>query len=220
MKCLNALSIVPVMLAVLATPALAQDIRPETETPERVLTGNGGPTFSHDFGDVSGGVAIEYDERVSRDVTAYANFSWLSNLMSEKMRQNLDLASAMLGSEFTGRDRGMTFTMGAKYLLPTQRRVRPYFGGGVGVANLKRTITEATFGDVSESFFFMTGLNDGVMDAGKSSTTNPLAEAMVGVAAAFKNRAYFDIKYKYGHIFQTIENVDYSQFSFGVGMTF
>ena len=220
MKCLNALSIVPVMLAVLATPALAQDLRPETETPNRVLTGNGGPSFSHDFGNVSGGVAIEYQERVARDVSAYANFSWMSNLMSDKMRQNLDLASSMLGSEFTGRDRGMMFTMGAKYFVHTQRRIRPYFGGGAGIANLKRTIKESTFGDVSESFFFMTGLNDGVIDAGKNSTTNPLAEGMVGVAAAFKNRAYVDVHYKYGHIFQTIENVDYSQLSFGVGMTF
>jgi opacity protein-like surface antigen len=163
---------------------------------------------------------MEYGERVSNDVMAYANFSFIDNMMSELMRQNLVNASSMLGQQFTGRDRGMAFTMGAKYLLPTAKRFRPYFGGGFGLVNLKRNITEATFGDVSESFFFMTGLNDGVIDAGQNATTRPLGEVLVGVSAALKNRTYLDAKYRYGRVFNTVENVDFSQVSFGIGVTF
>jgi opacity protein-like surface antigen len=220
MKCLNALSFVPVVLVALSTPAFAQDTPSGTDIPQHTLVGIGGAAFNHDFNNASASVAVEYGERVTRDIAAYANFSYLENLMSDKMQQNLTLAGSMLGQDFTGRDRGLTFTMGAKYLLPTQRIVRPYFGGGLGVANLKRTISEATFGDVSQTFFFMTGLNDGVIDAGKSATTRPLGELVAGVSAAFTNRAYVDIKYRYGHIFQTLENVDFSQVSFGAGFSF
>jgi opacity protein-like surface antigen len=220
MKCLNALSFVPVILVALSAPAAAQDIQTVPDVPTRYLAGVGGAAFNHDFNSATATVAIEYGERISRNVSAYANLSYISNMMSDKMQQNLEDAGTMLSQEFTGRDRGLTFTMGGRYLLPTARRIRPYVGGGLGIANLKRTITEATFGDVSETFFFMTGLNDGVMDAGKSSTTRPLGEVIAGVTAAFQNRAYVDVKYRYGHVFQTIENVDFSQVSFGVGITF
>jgi opacity protein-like surface antigen len=220
MKCLNALSFVPVMLVALSASAAAQDIRPVTDTPKSYLAGTGGAAFNHDFNNATASVAIEYGERISHNVSAYANLSYIENVMSDKMHQNLGDAGSMLSQQFTGHDRGLTFTMGGRYLMPTARRVRPYVGGGLGLANLKRTINEATFGDVSETFFFMTGLNDGVIDAGKSSTTRPLGEVIAGVSAAFQNRAYVDVKYRYGHVFQTLENVDFSQVSFGVGVTF
>jgi opacity protein-like surface antigen len=220
MKCLNVLSFVPVVLVALSAPAAAQDIQPTAATPKSYLAGIGGAAFSHDFTNTTASAGIEYGERVSRNIGAYANLSYISNMMSDKMRQNLEDAGTMLSQDYTGRDRGLLFSMGGRYLLPTARRVRPYVGGGLGIANLKRTITEATFGDVSETFFFMTGMNDGVMDAGKSSTTRPLGEVIAGVSAAFPNRAYVDVKFRYGHIFQTVENVDFSQVTFGVGMTF
>ena len=219
MKCLNAL-FVPVAFVVLSSSAFAQDARPAIDTPHAYLVGIGGAAFNQDFKNGTTTVAMEYGERVSADVMAYANFSFIENMMSEQMRNNLVNASAALGQQFSGRDRGMAFTMGAKYLLPTARRFRPYFGGGFGLVNLKRSITEQSFGDVSESFFFMTGLNDGVIDAGQNATTRPLGEVLVGVAAALKNRTYIDAKYRYGRVFNTVENVDFSQVSFGIGVTF
>jgi hypothetical protein len=34
------------------------------------------------------------------------------------------------------------------------------------------------------------------------------------------NRAYVDVKYRYGRVFNSVENVDFSQVSFGIGVTF
>jgi opacity protein-like surface antigen len=220
MNCLNALSLVPVVLVALSSPAVAQEVASANEAPHAYAMGVGGAAFNQNFENATASVAFEYGERVSRNVTAYANFSFIDNLMSDPMRQNLDSASSMLGQEFSGRDRGLAFTMGGKYLLPTGRRVRPYFGGGFGLINLKRYISEQTFGDVTNTFFFMTGLNDGVIDAGESATTKPLGELIAGVSAAMNNRTYVDVKYRYGRVFNSVENIDFSQVSFGIGVTF
>ena len=55
---------------------------------------------------------------------------------------------------FAGRDRGLAFTMGGKFLIPADMKFRPYVGRRAsGVLNLKRRITERDFGDVSETFY-------------------------------------------------------------------
>lgn len=220
MKRLKALSIVPVILAAVATSAAAQDARPADTTPRAYFEGIGGAAFNVDFDDPAPTFAAEYGERVHRDVYAYASFRFIENLMSDEMRINLQTASTDLGLSFSGRDRGLTFTVGAKYMLPRAMRFRPYFGGGLGVLNLKRRLKERGLGDVSEQFFLMTGLNDGVVDVNSTSSTNAMGEVMVGLAGATSNRTYIDLSYRYGRAFHTTEAIDFGQLSFGLGVSF
>jgi Outer membrane protein beta-barrel domain len=220
MKCLHALSFVPVLLTVLASPALGQNAQAPAGGPGSYLIGVGGAALNLDFENPTTVVGGEFGERVHRDVYAYVGLTYLDNLMSQQMRDYLDQASANLGASFTGRDRGLAFTLGAKYLLPTTARLRPYFGGGFGLMNLERTISDPLIGDVTRIFPAISGLNDGVVPSGENATTNPLGELLVGFGGPFNRRGYFDVKYRYGRVFQASENVDFSQISAAIGVTF
>ena len=222
MKCLHALSFVPVVLTVLATPALGQNAAAPAPVmgPEQYLVAIGGAAFNQDFNNPTVVVGGEYGERVHKDVYAYAELTYLDNLMSQLMRNHLDAASANYGASFNGRDRGLAFTMGAKFMLPSSVRYRPYFGGGFGLINLERSINEPLMGDVTLTFSELTGLNDGVVPPGQNSTTKPLGEVVGGLAIPFNRRGYFDVKYRYGRVFQSTENIDFSEISVSLGVTF
>ena len=217
---LKSLSLIPVLVLAAATPALCQD-----QTVRAYVVAAGGTALNNDFERPATAVAVEYGERVHRDVQAYVAFGYVENLMSERMRGNLDLAGMELSQstgvpwEFHGRDRGLTFTVGGKYLLPANRAFRPYVGGGLGVLNLKRRITERDLGDVSGTFFDLTGRNDGIIDAGATSVTRPLAEIILGAGGA-AGRAYFDIAYRDRKAFHAFENIAFSQVTAGVGVAF
>jgi hypothetical protein len=220
MKCLHALSFVPVVLTVLASPALGQTAPAPSAGPSSYLIGVGGGAFNQDLENPTTVIGGEYGERVHRDVYAYAGLTYFENLMSPAMRNNLVTAGGTQGTTFSGRDRGLAFTMGAKYLLPTSARWRPYFGAGFGLINLKRTITDGLGNDVTLIFPQATGLNDGVVAPNEDASTKPLGDLIVGLNGTFNRRGFFDVKYRYGRVFQSSQNVDFSQISGGLGVTF
>jgi hypothetical protein len=225
MNFVKSLSLVPVVVFAMTSPALCQDAPAPAGPPKAYLTALGGAALNMDFKNPASVFAVEYGERVHHDVIAYANFNYVHNLMSTRMRDNLVVAgddlTALTGVpwEFVGRDRGLAFSMGGKFLIPADMQFRPYVGGGLGILNLKRRIIERDFGDVSETFFEMTGLNDGVIDAGTTSTTKPLAEVMLGVSGA-TGRTYLDFAYRYRRAFNSFERIQFSQITFGVGVAF
>src|SRR5678815_1536296 len=182
MKCLHALSFVPVLLAALASPARGQDAAPTypQEAPGAYLIFAGGSSFNQDFDNPSAAFGGEYGDRILRDLDAYASLMWIENLMSQQMRDYLVTGSEILGEEVRGRDRGMAFTVGAKYSLPVNRRIRPFFGGGFGFVNLRRDIQSPSRGSFARTFPELTGLNDGVIEPGTLSSNKPLGELMVG----------------------------------------
>jgi hypothetical protein len=150
--------------------------------------------------------------------------------MSDRMRQNLVTAGQTLTAldgvlwQFDGKDRGLAFTVGGKFLAPIRSRVRPYVGGGIGLLNLKRRITERDFGEMTEDFALLGDvgvpvqyLNDGVMKAGATSATKPLAEIIVGAGGAI-GRAYLDVSYRYRKAFHSFEDIDFGQVTVGLGM--
>jgi hypothetical protein len=114
MKCLNALSLVPVVLAALSSPLWRRRSRGRTRRHTRTRWASAVPHSIRNFSNPTASVQFEYGERVSRNVTAYANFSFIDNLMSDPMRPESGLASSMLGQQFSGRDRGLAFTMGGQ----------------------------------------------------------------------------------------------------------
>src|SRR5690554_4647093 len=99
MNLVKRLSLVPAVVAALAAPAFAQDA-PVNMPPRAYLIGLGGAAVNIDFEHPSTAVAIEYDERLHRDVQAYANFGFVNNVMSDLMRSHLRTADEMFGGQF------------------------------------------------------------------------------------------------------------------------
>jgi hypothetical protein len=219
MKCLHALSFVPVVLA-LASPALGQDAPSAPTTPRSYLIAVGGSSFDQNFDNPSVVVGGEYGERVHRDVFAYATLVYIENVMSSELRDYLETGSTPFGEVVSGRDRGLAFTMGAKFMLPTSRNIRPYFGAGFGFLNIKRKLSTPLLGDITDIFPVLTNVNDGIIEPGEVSTNKPLGELTVGINGAFSRRAFFDVRYRYGRVFQTEVNIDFSQITGGIGVTF
>jgi hypothetical protein len=221
---LKSISLMSLVLLALAVPARGQDAW-SSAPPRGYLTASGGAAFDTNFEHPATSVAVEYGERLHRDVQAYAMFSYVENLMSTRMRSNLTEAGITFTQatgvpwEFRGRDRGLALTVGGKFLMPIAASFRPYVGGGLGVLNLRRRISERDLGDVSESFVLLTGLNDGVIDADRVSATKPLGEVVLGAGGA-AGRAYFDIAYRYRKAFHSFEQIHFSQVTAGVGLAF
>jgi hypothetical protein len=224
MTVVKSLSLVPVVVLAMVLPALGQDAATSPE-PRSYFIGLGGVAFNTDFERPATALAVEYGERVHQDVLAYATLNYVANLMSERMRSNLVVAGRDLTQvsgvpwEFRGGDRGLAFSVGGKFLMPIASAYRPYFGAGFGALNLKRRIIERDLGDVSEDFFLLTGLNDGVIDAGQTAVTRPLAELLVGVSGA-TGRTYVDIAYRYRKAFNSFEPIAFSQVTVGLGVGF
>jgi hypothetical protein len=227
MSVVKSLAVVPLVVFALSFPASAQET--QGEPPRHYFTGLGGAAFDLEFEQPSFTFAVEYGERLHRDVQAYANLSYIENLMSDRMDANLVAAGATLTAldgvlwEFAGRDRGLAFTVGGKFLMPINSRLRPYVGAGFGLLNLKRRITERDLGDVTDEYFLLgdlgvpsENLNDGRMRFGESAVTKPLGEVMLGVGGAL-GRAYVDVAYRYRHGFHSFEPVKFSQVTFGIG---
>ena len=78
---------------------------------------------------------VEVAEHVGRHGQAYATFSYFENLMGQSLRDGLDDRAARLTSLtgddwlLTGRDRGVSFVVGGKYVIGNGV-VRPYLGAG------------------------------------------------------------------------------------------
>ena len=211
--------LVPCLMIAAAAPAWSQE--PNTPPPmERYVAGTAGAAFAVD---TVAAFAGEYGEVVSRRFLAYANYSYIDNLMTDAMRSNLTLAGDVLTAvtgttrSFSGRDRGLAFTVGTKFIAATST-FRPYVGGGAGVLHLRRTVTEASLGNVTDSFAAESGLNDGVIPAGQTSSMKPLAEGMGGLFIVH-GRTAVDISYRYRKAFHA-EDLSFSQFGVGLGITF
>ena len=165
-------------------------------------------------------IAAEYGEKVTRNSQAYVNLSFFDDVMTDQMRANLAAAAASIKAvtgvnhSFAGRDRGVAFTGGGKYQPGT--RIRPYIGAGAGGFNIERTITEGTLGDVSQAFAQQTSYGDGVVTAGSTNATKPLAEVVGGIGFVTRNM-YIDVGYRYRHVFHTATDVDLSQVAVGIG---
>lgn len=205
-------------LLAFATPAFCQqpaDASGNKVPLQRYVTGEIGAVSA---GSTTMVLATEYGETVSRHSQAYVNLSYLDNVMTQTMEDNLvaagDALTLVTGTPYTfsGRDRGIAFTGGGKFVAGSS--VRPYIGAGGGVLNVHRKVDELTVGDVSVAFA-QTGLGDGVVNGGTTSI-KPLLEVVGGVAF-LAGKAYIDVGYRYRRAFHTPETFDFSQVSVGIG---
>jgi hypothetical protein len=168
---------------------------------------------------------VDLAEHINPHVQAFVSFTYFDDLISDSSQQGLDnLAEALTRLtatpwQFTGHDRGLAFSGGAKYLFGNASTVRPYLGAAPGVLNLRRTIVEPSLGDISDEVLSAFGATDGVIDAAKESTYKPTADFLAGVGIA-AGRTFVDVGYRYRHVFKTDESFRISQFNVGVGMRF
>ena len=223
MTAFRLVSMVPCVVLMTATIAAAQQGRPASPAPfeNGYMTGAAGASFS-DTQSVTFG--IEIGETINPRVQAYAAFNYFDDLFNNQAASDLNELSSYLTSvtgdvwALQGRDRGLAFSGGGRYLLSRGPSFRPYIGGGPGVLNLQRTITERTLGDVSDPVLVVFGAPDGFIDPREESSFLATAEFIAGVGIA-SGRTYVDVGYRFRKVFH-VESFTFSQFTVGVGMRF
>ena len=216
-------SVVPCLVLLTATVAGAQQTRGAASGPVEsgFMTGSAGASFSDARSATFG---IEIGERIGSRVQAYVAFNYFDDLFNDQAASDLNDLSSYLTTltatnwQLQGRDRGLAFSGGARYLLSRGPSFRPYIGGGSGVLNIRRTVTDARLGDVTDSVLVVFGAPDGFINARDESTFRPLAEFIAGVGIA-SGRAYVDVGYRFRKVFH-VESFTFSQFTVGVGMRF
>jgi hypothetical protein len=215
-------ALVPCMLLVTSAMGFAQQPPDAPQAPrERIyVSAATGASIGPQTAAVFAG---EFGERMHRNVQAYLTISYHENLMDSGLRGDLSLLSAGLTSatgvpwRLRGRDRGVSLVAGARYLIG-ESSVRPYVGGGAGVINLKRTISDAQVGDVTSAVLTEFGIGESALTS--EALTRPLVEASVGVAIAAGRATYIDLGYRFRRAFHLSESLDFGQLSAGIGVRF
>jgi opacity protein-like surface antigen len=224
MTAFKTLSFVLCLVLIDASLASAQQTRPATGgTLERgYMSAAAGAAFSDQRSATFG---LEIGERMGRSAQAYVAFTYFDDLFSDRAAADLTRVQNYITTttgqtlNLTGRDRGLAFSGGAKYLLSNGPTFRPYVGGGPGVLNIQRTITDRMLGDVTDPVIGLYGAPDGAIDPSKNSSFKPMAEFLAGVGIA-AGRTYVDVGYRYRQVLRTTETFSFSQFNVGVGMRF
>jgi len=216
-------SLVPCLVLATATLAGAQQARVASPGPfeNGYMTASAGASFSDTRATTFG---IEIGERINSRVQAYAAFNYFDDLFNNQAASDLTVLSSYLTGVtgetwlLQGRDRGLAFSGGARYLLSRGPSFRPYVGGGPGVLNLRRTITDARRGTVTDPVLVVFGALDGYIVPEKESSFRATAEFIAGVGIA-AGRTYVDVGYRLRKVFR-VEAFTFSQFTVGVGMRF
>lgn len=222
MQLVRFVSVVVTAGAVLSGSAAAQQ-RSGPAPVRGYLIGGGGASIEPNR---SASIAAEIAENVHPNVQIYANVAYYDNLLSDASRNQLTAVAQDLtiatGTpwEFSGRDRGRSFSFGAKFVKSTGG-MRPYVGAGIGVLNLRRTITERFRGNLTSSFLAEFGSADGVLDVSQTNTNKPLGEIGAGVGFVVGRHGYVDFGYRYRKPFHTPgQSYDISNVGVAAGVKF
>ena len=172
----------------------------------------------------NGSFSVEYGDDLSRHVQAYATLAYLENVMPQQLQDDLVTTAAGLAArtatpwDLRGRDRGIAFTAGAKYMFGGSR-VRPYLGAGAGVINLRRSITDVRLGEVATAIYNDFSIGDGDLSRSPDGLMRPLGEAVAGVAVP-AGPTVIDVGYRYRRVFHLNNGLQVSQLSVGIGYRF
>jgi hypothetical protein len=212
-----------VSMLLVAVPALAQQVPAPARPLRGYLIAGAGSSLSTPETALT--VNAEIAENVTRDVQVYMSAGYYDDIMSQTTKDQLVIVSDVLTAItrapwiLDGRDRGRSFTVGGKFLLPTGS-VRPYIGGGLGVLNVHRFIRDENRGNITEAFLAQFGSADGVVDPTQDNTNHPMTEVAVGVGAVVR-RAYIDFGYRWRKAFHNVQDsFEVSQAGVSVGVKF
>ena len=221
MNALRSFGLLPCIVLMSASAVIAQTPPQARDFEHGYMTATAGASFG---GQQTPTFGVELAQHLNRHVQAYVGFTYFDDLITDTAQNDLDALGSTLTRltatpwEFTGHDRGLAFSGGAKYIFANGSRVRPYLGAGPGLINLRRTIIETYRGEVTDEVFSVFGATGGI-DPAQSSTYKPTAEFLAGVGFA-AGRTYVDVGYRYRRIFKSDESFRFSQFNVGVGMRF
>jgi len=224
MRLFRSIAFVSVAVVTCATPALAQNREaPSPRWPHGYLIAGASTLVTDGIAPV---FSAEIAESVTTDVEVYVAFSYFDNLMSDEARAELDEVSTQLSFatgmawSFQGRDRGRSITAGAKYLIRTAAPLRPFVGAGIGVINLRRTISEQSRGNLTTAYLSQFGGSAGVVDLSQTNTNKPLGELAAGVAVVVR-RAYVQFDYRFRKPFHSGDaGLDIATAGVSVGIAF
>jgi len=200
------------------SPALAQQPAPQ-EPVGIYVSAEAGALFQPQTAAAFG---VQFGDRIHPDVIAYATLSYFENVMSKDVTDNLAQVSQVVtvrtgrNWDLQGRDRGVGFIAGVKYLMGGGT-TRPYVGGGAGILAIRRSIRDRLAGDVTGATLRDFDVGDFVLTTG--NITRPLAEAAVGVDVEF-GRTHVDVGYRFRRAFHLSQAPNISQGSVGIGINF
>jgi hypothetical protein len=166
-------------------------------------------------------LGVEVGQRIGRHGQGYFGVSYLDNLMRQSLTDDLDATASRLATltgdswAFTGKDRGVSVIGGGKYLFGGGT-IRPYVGGGAGLINLKRTVTDVRMGDVTRAVFNDFDLGDAELSLATESVIKPLVEGAFGVEMG-SGRVHFDVGLRYRQAFGLAEALNFTQIGVGFG---
>lgn len=223
MNARHSISVAFVLAIVSSVSAFAQGTPAPgtTAEPRWYIAALGGAVSRPPTGPVFG---VEVAENFGRHGQAYVTISYIENLMRQSLRDGLDARGAQLTTftgdtwSLSGRDRGVAFVAGGRYLLGGGS-IRPYVGAGLGTINLKRTVVEARLGDVTRAVFNDFQLGEADLSLASEGITRPIVEAAVGLAIG-SGRTHFDIGYRYRSAYRMASKLDFSQVTAGIGYRF
>lgn len=217
-----AVLVVPTLLTFGVPSAHAQQQNPQPRRDFGWVSVVAGTTFGTQTQTVAT-FAGEYGDDVHPRVQAHVTISYFDNLLTQDLETELSQLSAGLttvsGTSWSlqGRDRAVTMVLGGRYLIATQGTFRPYVGGGGGVINLKRSISDARAGIVTADVLEEFGVGEFSLIG--RSVTRPLLEAAVGVGV-YRGPVYVDIGYRFNRAFHLTEPLDFSRVAVGIGYKF
>jgi hypothetical protein len=202
-----------------ALPAVAQ--QPAPPTPVGIyVSAEAGALFQPQ---TSAAFGVQFGERIHRNVIGYATMSYFENVMSKDLTDSLPQLSQLLTArtgrpwDLHGRDRGVGFVAGAKYMVG-QGTKRPYIGGGAGAIGIRRRITDRLAGDVTSATYREFGVGDSALTT-TGNLARPLVEATLGVDLEF-GRTRVDLGYRFRRVFHLVDAPSFSQGSVGIGVNF
>jgi len=215
----------PALLLAIAAPAMAQSaqaVQINQQTAWRpvgvYVAATGGALFDPQTAPAFG---AEFGDRIHNNVVAYATFSYFEDLMDQTVSDQLVNVSQVLTSRtgrtwiLEGRDRGIGFIAGAKYLFGNGS-FRPYLGGGAGALGVHRTISDPRVGDVTEATF--DEFNVGAATLTSNTVTRPMLEGAFGVDLDF-GRTHAELGYRYRHAYH-LPTPPFSQVVAAIGVNF
>lgn len=213
------------LMLLVAVPAFAQQPAPAPRPLRGYLIGGGGASMGS-TAQTAVTLSAEIAENMTRNIQVYMSAVYYENIMSDAATNQLAVVgntlTVLTGTPwvFDGRDKGRSFTFGAKVLMPATPSVHPYVGGGFGALNVRRTISEQSRGNITNAYLASFGSPDAVIDPTNTDTTHPMGEVAAGVGAVVK-RAYVDVGYRYRKAFHTgAQSFDISQLGASVGVKF
>jgi hypothetical protein len=217
-KLLTSLTAVGFALVCAAPPAFAQTQQPigPGVRDDGWVSGIAGAAFGSET-QSNATFAVEYGDDIDSHAQAYLTLSYFENLITTALRDDLAQLSANLTNttgipwNLHGSDRGVTLVAGARYLPVTSGLIRPYVGGGAGVINLDRTISDFRVGEVTTAVLNEFGV--GSLSLATNAITRPLIEGAVGVGF-YGGPVYVDVGYRYKRAYR----INSSQLSFSQGV--